>query len=238
MDAGACAPVDDALVVWPFDDGKGLIARDCTGNYPGTISDSGTTWSPGRHGGIALTFDTADAMGDGAHVSPPAGSKVDEVGGVGGRKPFTAATWYKSTAVNNYDFERYLVTRLGDGFSDAWGLGISGVTGTEAHPAHITLFYANIDASRGGQVSSDSFDNEGWTHVAVTYDGDTRVAFYVNGSPMGKDDIAVADYVPLNGGLFAGSAGNTTKAFEGAVSGMRIYTRALSATEIAMLAKY
>ena len=33
-DAGACAPVDDALVVWPFDDGMGLMARDCTGNYP------------------------------------------------------------------------------------------------------------------------------------------------------------------------------------------------------------
>jgi hypothetical protein len=76
-----------------------------------------------------------------------------------------------------------------------------------------------------------------WTHIATTYDG-TVQKFYVNGVLVGTANPIVAPslntIVQSNGALrIGGNASSTGEFFQGLIDEVRVYKRALSATEIA-----
>ena len=67
----------------------------------------------------------------------------------------------------------------------------------------------------------------GWTHYAVTTDGQSET-LYVNGQPLLTNALAK----PLNLGAKIDLAGGGYGGFSGAYQDLRVYNRALSADEI------
>ncbi len=233
MDAGACAPIDDALVVWPFDDGHGITARDCTGKYPGTITktwDGGIAWTPGRDGGYALTFEVLPDGSTGGDVVPPVGSELDKVGGAGttGPKPFTIMTWFNGP--DGYDYPHALASRNNNG--EAWVWGITGMMSQSGNAALSLTF------TSGGDHYSENFYLVGWTHLATTFDGGTSINFYVNGVHKGHVDIDAGTDEPGDADFHVGSSTAPGHDLTGTLANMRVYTRELTAHEIAALAKF
>jgi len=73
-------------------------------------------------------------------------------------------------------------------------------------------------------------DPNGWHHIAVTYDG-TTVSGYVDGQFRNSGDFSLNT---TNNGLRLGGQrmNNSNNSFDGALDDVRIYSRALSATDV------
>jgi hypothetical protein len=196
---------------WKLDEGNGDTARDAvtaTGN-DGAIS-GGTTWTqsgfPGAkyQNGGALTFNGTDGVIDLAGKGMPA---IDQAQSI--------ALWvsYGSVPTNTRPFI---------------GLGASGA-------GRIKLGF-NMGAfgawkGNGDVIVMGAAPNNGWHHVAYTFDGTTR-RLYVDGaeknsSTTAGDSGAVAE-------THIGSYG--TQHFAGTLDEIRIYRRALTASEVSQLA--
>ncbi len=96
------------------------------------------------------------------------------------------------------------------------------------------------------QTSSDTYrinsttnyptDGTTWIHAAATYDGST-IRLYINGVQEGSD-LAMADPIATNSlplALGWESGGSSTYYFQGVMDDVRVYKRALSASEIQAL---
>ena len=80
-----------------------------------------------------------------------------------------------------------------------------------------------------GFVSSGALPLDTWSHVAMTYDG-SRLRLYINGADAGSR-AATGTLVPASpqeAGILGGAS-----AFAGTIDELRLYRRALSASEIA-----
>ncbi len=75
-----------------------------------------------------------------------------------------------------------------------------------------------------------------WTHLAVTYDTSKTLALYVDGANVGSAsnfDLGAPNDAPLE----IGASGTCSNTFPGFLDEVRIYNRALNATEVGSLAK-
>ena len=82
--------------------------------------------------------------------------------------------------------------------------------------------------------SATTFSEGNWHHVVATYDG-TSSKLYVDGSLEGQ--VAIAGTItPSTAPLAIGRNGiQDTDRFRGSIDDVRIYDRALSAAEVAIL---
>jgi hypothetical protein len=94
-------------------------------------------------------------------------------------------------------------------------------------PTYKPSAYINIAGQQyaGGQFG---IPLGSWTHLAATYDG-TTLLFYVNGTQVGIT-IVSGNISAASGGLSIGGIGE--EYFQGLIDEVRIYNRALSASEI------
>jgi len=100
--------------------------------------------------------------------------------------------------------------------------------------------YANTDTTRpsGHVFTTAEFDTRGtaavaqntWTHLAATYDG-TTLKMFVNGTQVSSKAV-VGAMSPSTGLLKIGGNAIWGEWFSGMIDEVRIYNRALSATEI------
>jgi hypothetical protein len=95
-----------------------------------------------------------------------------------------------------------------------------------------TLRFENLGVSSAGTSSALS---TGWNHIAVTYDG-ANVKYYINGIQDGPTVAYVTTFSPGQRYIGAYNYGGITSFFPGNIDDVRIYNRALSATEVAALA--
>jgi hypothetical protein len=203
------APSDEALVLaLGFDENMGLTAFDGSGrNYHGTIS--GAERVSGKIGG-ALRFDGVD---DWVTVADAPG--LDLSSGM------TLEAWVNPSAVGGWN-----TVLLKEG------------AGNMAYE-----LYANIDAARpaayfttpGGAIraitGTAALAANTWTHIAATYDG-ANMRFYVNGSLV-RTVARAGAILGTDGPLHIG--GNEVwggEWFSGLLDEVRVYNRALSASEI------
>ena len=198
---------------WTFDEGTGTIAYDSVGTNDGTLFGD-PIWTAGQIDG-ALSFD-----GSGDYVS--IGNTVTHNLPNG-----TFAAW-----VNPLDMGRvcggrnfayvigaaYWPGELGFRVSGDGG-GLATVQNTTSHPG----FY----------IPPDTFFEENWYHVALTWDG-SHWKGYVNGIEKGS--------LPSTLGTSASSPRDTLIgkgwdgcSWNGAIDDVRIYDKALSADEIEQL---
>ena len=193
---------------YSFDAGSGSVLADVSGNgNNGTIS--GATWTSGKAGG-ALRFDGVNDL-----VTVPDSASLDLLNGM------TLEAWVRPTA------------------NGAWRT----VMAKEESGNHVYGLFSNSDTGRpagilsiGSKWSQDIVRGPGalalstWTHVATTYDG-SSFRLYVNGSQAATMPL-LGQVRTSNGPLRIG--GNTVWAewFQGQIDDLRIYNRALSASEL------
>lgn len=196
---------------WAFDDGSGTTASDSVGSSPGTVFN-GAAWTSGIIG-QALSFDGVD----------------DYVGGFSGGLPTGPASfsvWIKPTVVSGtYD----IIGRLSN-WASAYGYGI-------------LINGSNVIGIADGGYSGWSYNlatpisANVWSHVVFTLDGwgaSTTGKLYVDGVLKNTFTGTAGQYAsyPFNIGS---SANGAARLFSGDIDDVRIYNRALSATEVQSL---
>jgi glucose/arabinose dehydrogenase len=192
---------------YPFDEGTGATAFDTTGHgHDGSVF--GASWSPGGKNGGCLEFG-----GGGDIVRIPASSALDFT---------TAATteaWVFPTSATT-----------------AWSSVIQhAIDDYFLHASHSAgPMRPAVGITTGGQIrwvgATSPIPLGAWTHLAFTY-GNGSLQLYVNGA------LAVGTSLP--GGITATSnqvtvGGNIPygEYFQGRIDDVRLYNRALSASEI------
>lgn len=207
-------PTNGLVGWWKFDEGGGSTAADSSGQgNDGTLNGSPLpTWTTGQING-ALSFD-----GTSQYVSSTNSSSLEIY-----NSPITVAFWMK---MNNTATSQIAVLKPYEYTVCVGGGNIS---------LHDT--YGN------GLGTSVSLSSGTWYHVAMVFDGTSTIYTYLNGSLVGTPGIsgtwsATADTSNLTIAKGDGILGCSANYFDGTIDDVRIYNRALSATEVAQLYDY
>jgi hypothetical protein len=208
-------PLPAFVAHYPFDESSGTTAADATGNGRTATLSGGAGRTAGRTG------NAVNLNGSSQYVTLPSGI-------LAGATSFTVATWVRVTTLANwarlFDFgsgtgtNMFLVPRSGSG----------------------TARYAITTGGAGAEQRIDApaaLPAGVWTHVAVTHTGNLGI-LYVNGAEVARNSALTNR---------PSSLGTTTQNWIGrsqyggdpylgaAVDSFRVYSRALSASEIASL---
>jgi len=206
---------------YTFDEGSGTTAGDSAGSSDGTLVN-GPTWTAGKIGSGALSFDGADDYINFSSAS------LDNMWDNGGAVAFWV---YPRTAgeVN----AGFWVTKSSKWtiFADSSG---DSDTGLEF----------NIGWSGGvakWRSISVGITLNAWHHVALVYDTDSATndpVLYVDGVVKNLSEIVAPSGTrgsDAGGSMQVGSNIATSRASDGLIDDMRFYGRALSAAEVARL---
>jgi uncharacterized protein len=199
-----------------FNETSGSTAADATGNGRTATLAGGTSWVAGRTGG-AVSLNGTDG-----HVRLPSGI-------LAGVNDFTLAGWVRIGAVATW-------SRIFD-----IGTGTNGYLFLTPRSSAGTARFAITTSGAGGeqQINGPTALPAGaWTHVAVTLAGNLGV-LYVNGTEAARNANITAPPGSLGStGLnYLGRSQYSGDPFlNGQLDDVRIYSRALSATEIRALA--
>jgi hypothetical protein len=201
-------PPTGLVASYNFDAGTGTTVADLSGNAnTGTIT--GATWSTAGKNGGALSFN-----GTSNYVQVADSASLDLTTGM------TLEAWVNPAA-------------LGTAWRTVLFKAQSG--------GMVYSLYANQDTTRpvgqvniGGEqnvVGAASLALNTWSHVAVTYDG-SALRLYVNSAVVAT--TAVSGTIPVSTGVLR-MGGNSVwgEWFGGLLDDVRIYSRALSASELA-----
>ena len=193
------------VAAYSFDDGAGTIAGDATGNgHPGTVV--GATWATGRFGS-ALNFD-----GIGSRVDLAPLGKIYKLG-------FTLDAWVKKSGL-----------KRDVGVVGSWNSGTSG--GPMIWSDWVSgRYFLTMNAGSANYLDSGQQPAVGeWQHLAATYDGSTA-RFFVNGTQVASRPFTgnVGDTDVWRIGAYGA---NPFGFFDGLIDEVRIYDRALSASQI------
>ena len=218
-------PTTSGLVGWWNMDRNQVLGTNLndlsTSNNDGTIT--GATLVTGKIG-QSLNFDGSD---DGVAIS---GSTVYVANGVA----YTASAWVKVTDFSPNSYPHILVLRSNT--TEPWELILS----DQVSYLGISIGSAN-DWAKGKSDTAAATLTNGWHHVAVTYSGGDRTVLsnftgYLDGVSFSFS--AAGGYSVLTQTSSIGStngAGGSLNFFEGAIDDVRVYNRALSASEVANL---
>ena len=210
---------DSGLVGWwKFDD----IANDSVGSNNGTIS-GGVTYVDGKIG-RAVSFDGVDSC---VVVGKPL-SLVNLTNGL------SVSAWIKT---NTSALQRQIA---GDSYPNSGGAWF-GYT-LEDYANNYYRFYVENSANptSGGMVyvqnTAGSVPPNKWTHLVGTYDGAGNLRMYVNGILNNSTASSTVSTINASTRRFMiGASDNGTACtgfYNGSIDDVRVYNRALSATEI------
>jgi hypothetical protein len=204
--AGNAGPV----AAYGFNEGTGATLGDSSGNgRQGTIANA--TWSTAGRYGRALLFN-----GNNAWVTVADAASLDLTTGM------TLEAWVHPTVPMTNAWRSVLMKERGTGLSYS--------------------LYANSESRRPsadvntGGVDRTALGTEGisanvWSHLAATFDG-TTLRLYVNGTLV-QSTAASGSIVAGTGALRIGGNSVWGEWFRGYIDEVRIYSRALTAAEIA-----
>jgi len=215
------APTSGLVAYWKYDENSGTTAADSSGSgLSGTLTN-GPTWTAG-HAGAALNFDGVDDM-------------VTDSGLSNVTNNFTISFWTQPGAAHEVDNES----------TSGW----SGISGQRyaIWPDHCSS--CSTDAGAGISVGTNGVsvyehaDNympatlvysaslSGWTHITVVYEN-KQPKLYINGSLVRIGLTSPMSFVHFNPFLIGGG---TYGYYAGKLDDLRVYNRALSASEVATL---
>jgi hypothetical protein len=198
---------------WSFEEGAGTKATDFSGNGNTGILTNGPTWVGGKRG-KALSFASSSFqyvdISDNAALTPAS---------------ITVSAWVKPTALPASSGDIIAIIAKRDG----------GGTG-----GYILELYNNSGNQQiywlaAGGTNPLNFNNTlpvgVWSHIVITQSG-TAGEMYLNGVSLGTATVDAIANVAVNLKIGARADG---KYFDGSIDEVRIYNRALSATEVAAL---
>jgi hypothetical protein len=213
----SCAKVDEPTIpagrvlALNFNEGGGTTVRDPLANITGTLS--GATWITTGKYGNALNFNGTNAL-----VTIPDSAALHLTTGM------TLEAWVYPTALTGGTSSGWRTVLLKEQTGDLT-YGIYANNGTVNRPDG----YIFVTAENNTQGTATLALNV-WTHLALTYDG-AALKLYVNGALASSRAVTGAIKVSTNP-LRIG--GNTiwSEYFQGRIDEVRMYNRALLATEI------
>ena len=210
-------PATGPIAYWKLDDGSGTLAADSSGNgFNGTLVN-GPAWVAGRIG-QGLSFDGVDD-----YVDVPSAPALDTF-------PLTLAAWVKTTDTGLHGVvNKYLPASL-----NGYQVFING--------GSLCAWYFR-DASNyvwdgtGCTLATPGFTDGAWHHVAFVVDA-AGGRLYVDGvQKAARAWTGTAGATSTTAGLsLARYPGSAAPYFPGALDEVRLYNRALSASEVAGLA--
>jgi len=167
LSAPGYAEIDPATIVafWSFDDGAGGTAEDNSGNGLDGDLAGDTEWIDGKVN-KALTFDGLDDWVEAPDmVTPPL---------------LTFACWFRRTGPGAGGVPR-IHTSGGSPWALEYGIG------NTHQPDQLQFYFAFTDGSAVGWTPFFAPENDVWYHTAISYDGESVVA-YVDGEEVYSDD--------------------------------------------------
>jgi predicted outer membrane repeat protein len=215
--------INDGLIAhWKFDEVNSATARDFVGTAHGALQNGasliGTPLPPmtvANAGSLSLDgFDDRVAISDTAALDLTAS--------------FSVAAWVKRSSTGTYD----AIYDSGEQANTWWMFIADGSPGKDNQPGFGERGIAEVYAAR-------SITDTNWHHLAFVKNGDrsNNLTFYVDGQPSGTASVGTVTTPSgdkhigvLHDGVFAAS-------FGGNLDEVRVYNRALSATEVQRLAQ-
>ena len=197
------------IAYWSFNEGKGTQVNDFSGSgNSGTLS--GTTipsWANGKRGG-ALNFDGSSSYITGSGSALP---------NVGVAASTTISAWIKPTSTSG---TREIFTKGASGNCFNYGMVMVGGV--------LSARNSNNDYALG----SASITANIWQHVTVVF-GSAGATGYVNGVQVGTNASGATTNCATNNWSIGTRAYNAlSEFFPGIIDDVRIYNRALSATDV------
>jgi hypothetical protein len=202
-------PTSGLVGHWTFDEGSGSTAADSSGNgNAGTVS--GATWTTGKFNG-ALSFNGGTAM-----VTVPDSASLDSTSAV------TVSAWIRPTSwPNNYgdaivNKEGNYALRSGDNAA-----------------TQFDMLWWNGSMIRSVRTTPPS--TGAWHHVVGIANGNDASALYVDGVLVASSPANwFGSTRTLSNPLYIGGS-QGDPGFSGVIDDVRIYNRALSASEVSDL---
>ncbi len=210
MGSLACAQSSGLVAAYSFDEGSGTIAADSSGNGNKGTLVNGTTWSTTAKFGRAANFDGVDDRIDVADSS-----SLDLTNGM------TLEAWVRPAANSGY---RTVVLKEVSG-----ELAYSLYAADSDHATHPSGWVRISGASHYAD-GTGALPLNTWSHIAVTYNGSALV-YYVNGVQTSSTAVSGA-IMTSNLPLRIGSNTIWGEYFQGQIDEVRVYNRALAASEI------
>lgn len=205
---------------WPLDDGSGARVQDHSGHgNHGTLErgDPIRAWGPGRVGG-------ALDLSGGAWVNVPSAPAIDAPAS---SNAITIAAWLWAVSYTPGEFNFVVSRQIGATPYDSYGLALRDGRPVLALVSDFPGGAARVPLRR-------------WVHLAASFDG-TVGRVYVDGvqvaSQTVRQRISSETRPLLIGGNQNDATGRPKEFFEGFVDEVRLYRRALSSQEIALLAR-
>lgn len=210
----ATAPAADGLVGhWRLEEGTGTTAADSSGYGHTGILASGPTWTSGKVGSGALSFD-----GSNDYVSATESSALRLPGDM------TLAFWFKHSGLSP------------SGYSLLVGKGDSGHRNYMVlqEVSNTRLYFQQWDEINSNFVLLSSVLSTGvWYHATITESG-TAAKLYINGSLDVSGTRSITPPTSSDPVRFGYAGWNAY--YAGVLDDVRIYNRALTAGEVAILA--
>ncbi|HEY1555437.1 MAG TPA: LamG domain-containing protein [Kofleriaceae bacterium] len=227
---------------YPLDQSAGHAVPDASGH-----ARNGYAWDPTTHmqwlagGGVvggALHFD--GTAYESFALFPAAGSMCGSAPALTGS--LTLSAWAKFDSFGDwsgYSLGDFIIGRgEGGGTGGGWGLGATNGCGAET-----AGFEVSVDSGRYAIVCGTTALSPGtWHHLAGVFDAAAQTMdVYVDGmldtGPMTSDSAAIpSSSVPTGMCPYLGAGANQQHLLVGSVDEARVYSRPLTAAELAQLA--
>lgn len=200
--------INDNLVGWwPMDEGSGTVANDVSGlGNHGTLV-GGISWGsgPGGEGATVFHYDAGEG------ISVPHDASLALVGDM------TMCAWVKMPGFPGY----HNVLQKGEGYPNPYGL----VCASEG-----TYLTSGDGGSQDYLLSGTNFSVDTWAFLAGVRGG-SDLTLYLNATANGTNGFSTA---PVDSGLdlVLGNRSDFAVPFNGSISHVRIWDRALSEVEL------
>ncbi|HEY3313217.1 MAG TPA: LamG domain-containing protein, partial [Anaerolineales bacterium] len=223
---GVCEADPDLVGCWQMDNGSGSIATN-GGAIPANYATINTPrWVTG-HGssGYALSMNGLSGY---AYVQDEA--SLDIQGAI------TLSAWVKPAEVAT----KPIISKANPGgtYGNGYELTLSGPS--DLSGSQRVFFRINAgtegDNFRVNSTSTYPITGDTWVHVAGVYDGSTMKLYYNNLEPVTLDRTVTIGKNSLFLGIGSDGVTSTSRLFKGTIDDVRVYKRALSASEIGQLA--
>jgi hypothetical protein len=196
---------------WGFNEASGTIAADASGNNNTATLVGGPARVAGKYGN-AVSFDQVND-----YLSVPDSSSLNFSGSAA-----TLSMWINPATITG-DSEvlgKFWNTNMSSPYYQ-YGLELS-----SGKPQ----FYVGTSTGLAGAGMDTALALNQWTHLAVVFNGLT-VQFYVNGTMVSSKSLA-ASITARGMALRVGADAAGSQFYKGVLDNLRIYSRALSATEV------
>jgi hypothetical protein len=205
---------DPPVAQWHFDEPSGTSAADSSGNgLTGTLTSGAAFTNAGKYGG-AVAFDGVDD-----YVNVPDDNLLD-------LNTFTLEAWVYPTTLST-PWRSVIFKEDATANRQAYSLyasnGSAFPTVEVGNPAGSGV----ITKAGSATISANT-----WTHLAATYDG-SALKVYKDGTLIGTQSLTGTLTTSTHPLKIGGNAIYWNEWFEGRIDEVKLYDRALSATEIA-----